>query len=172
MIFMHYFVSYIIIELSNAIWFWFIFKMLSESIYLSIYLWLYSPCGPWELFQFLNLYTVGWTPWMGDQPTSKPLPARRTTQTQNKRTQTPMLQVEFEPTIPVFERGETVHALDFAATVICCQMDLCSLNKFSVYMKQNIVIVYLVARRRVFLYFSCTSTPFEGLRGNVSLRNA
>jgi hypothetical protein len=29
------------------------------SIYLSIYLWLYSPRGPWPLFQFLNLYTVG-----------------------------------------------------------------------------------------------------------------
>lgn len=40
-----------------------------KFLYLSsIYLWLYSPCGPWPLFQFLNLYTVGMTPWMGDQP--------------------------------------------------------------------------------------------------------
>jgi hypothetical protein len=29
-----------------------------------------------------------------------------------------MIQVEFEPTIPVFERAKTVHALDCAATVI------------------------------------------------------
>jgi hypothetical protein len=27
------------------------------SIYLSIYLWLYIPCGPWPLFQFLNPYS-------------------------------------------------------------------------------------------------------------------
>jgi hypothetical protein len=27
--------------------------------------------------------------------------------------------VEFEPTIPAFEREKTVHALDRAATVIC-----------------------------------------------------
>jgi hypothetical protein len=29
-----------------------------------------------------------------------------------------MLQAEFEPTIPVFQRAKTVHALDRAATVI------------------------------------------------------
>jgi hypothetical protein len=29
-----------------------------------------------------------------------------------------MFRVEFEPTIPVFERAKTVHALDRAATVI------------------------------------------------------
>jgi hypothetical protein len=29
-----------------------------------------------------------------------------------------MLQVEFKPTIPVFERAKTIHALDRAATVI------------------------------------------------------
>jgi hypothetical protein len=39
---------------------------------LSIYLWLYSPYGPWPLFQFLNLYTDGRTPWTGDQPTNTP----------------------------------------------------------------------------------------------------
>jgi hypothetical protein len=29
-----------------------------RKVCLSIYLWLYSPCVPWPLFQFLNLYTV------------------------------------------------------------------------------------------------------------------
>jgi hypothetical protein len=38
--------------------------------------------------------------------------------TQNKSTQTSMLRVGFEPTIPVLERAKTVHALDLAATVI------------------------------------------------------
>jgi hypothetical protein len=63
------------------------------------------------VFQFLNLYTVGRTPWTGDQPVARPLPTHRTTQTQNKRTQTSMPRVEFE-------RAKTVHSLDSAATVI------------------------------------------------------
>jgi hypothetical protein len=36
---------------------------------------------------------------------------------QNKRTHTSMPRVGFEPTIPVFERAKTVHALDREATV-------------------------------------------------------
>jgi hypothetical protein len=55
---------------------------------------------------------------MSDQPVASPLPAHRTTQTQNKRRQTSMPQVGFEPTMPVFERTKTVHALDRAASVI------------------------------------------------------
>jgi hypothetical protein len=61
--------------------------------------------------QFLNPKTVGRTPWTEDQPVAKPLP----TQTQNKRRHTSIPQVEFEPTIPAFERGKTVHALYRAA---------------------------------------------------------
>jgi hypothetical protein len=34
----------------------------------TIYLWLYSPCGPWSLFRFVNLYTVCRTPWTGISP--------------------------------------------------------------------------------------------------------
>jgi hypothetical protein len=82
------------------------------SIYLSIYLWLYSPfVGPWPLFHFLNPYTVSRTPWAGDRPVARLLPTHRTTQTQNKRTQTSMPWVGFEPTIPAFERAKTVHGL-------------------------------------------------------------
>jgi hypothetical protein len=36
----------------------------------------------WPLFQFLNLYTVGRTPWTGDQPVARPLPTQRKTQTE------------------------------------------------------------------------------------------
>jgi hypothetical protein len=73
------------------------------SVYLSIYLWLYSS---WLdlglfLFSFLILYTVGRTPWTGDQPVARPLPAHRTAQTQNKRTQTSMPRVEYQPTTRV-----------------------------------------------------------------------
>jgi hypothetical protein len=42
-----------------------------------ICLWLYSPYGPWPLFQFLNPYAVCRTPWTGDQPVARPLPTHR-----------------------------------------------------------------------------------------------
>jgi hypothetical protein len=54
----------------------------------------------------------------GDQPVARPLPAYRTPQTNNKHTQTSILQLGFEPTIPVFQLAKTVHDLDRAATVI------------------------------------------------------
>jgi hypothetical protein len=69
------------------------------------YLWLLSPCGPWPIFGFFNLNTVGRTSWTGDQPFARPLPTQRTTQTQNKRIQTSMSRVGFEPTIPASEDG-------------------------------------------------------------------
>jgi hypothetical protein len=88
------------------------------SIYLSIYLWLYSPMlGLGRFFNFSIFYTVGMTPWTGNQPVARPLLTHRTTQTRNKRTQISMPQVGFEPTIAVFERGTTVHALDRAGSV-------------------------------------------------------
>jgi hypothetical protein len=55
---------------------------------------------------------------MGGQPVTRPRPTHRTAQTQNKRIQTSMHRVGFEPTIPVFEWAKMVHALDSAATVI------------------------------------------------------
>jgi hypothetical protein len=71
-----------------------------------------------RFFIFLIIYTVRRTPWTGDQPVPRPLPAHRATQTQNKRTQTSMPWVGCSPTIPVFERAKTVHAMNRAATVI------------------------------------------------------
>jgi hypothetical protein len=73
-----------------------------------------------SLFSFLIQYTVGRTPWTEDQPVARPLPTHRKTQIQNKPTQTFMPRIGFESTIPAFERGKTVHALDRAATVIGC----------------------------------------------------
>jgi hypothetical protein len=68
--------------------------------------------------RFLILYTVGRTPLMRDQLVARTLTIHKTTQTQNKCTQTSMPRVGFEPRTPVFERTKTVHALDRAATVI------------------------------------------------------
>jgi hypothetical protein len=79
---------------------------------------LYSPLNVGSFFSFLILYTDGRTPWTIDQPASRPLLTHRTTQTQNKRTQTSMPRVRFEATIPVFERAKKVNALDCAATVL------------------------------------------------------
>jgi hypothetical protein len=84
-----------------------------------IYQWLYDRLlDLGRFFGFLIFYAVCRTPWTGDQPVARQLPAHWTAQAQNKRTQTPMPQAGFEPTIPVLERAKTVHALDGAATVI------------------------------------------------------
>jgi hypothetical protein len=74
--------------------------------------------GPWPLFQFLDLFTksVGLLE-RGISP-SQGRYLHTWQHKQNKRTQTSMPQRGFEPTIPVFERVKTVHALDRAATVI------------------------------------------------------
>jgi hypothetical protein len=49
-----------------------------SSLILPIYLRLYSPLlGLGCFFSFLIIYTVGRTPWMGDQPVAKPLPTHR-----------------------------------------------------------------------------------------------
>jgi hypothetical protein len=86
--------------------------------YVKFYLGLYShSLDLGRSFSFLVLYTVGRIPWTGDQSVARPLRTRRT-QTQNKRTQTSMPRVGFEPTIPAFERAKTVYALDSTATVI------------------------------------------------------
>jgi hypothetical protein len=71
-----------------------------------------------RFFSFFVFYTVGRTHWKGNQPIARPLPAHWALQTQNKRTQKFMHLVGFEPTMPVFERAKTVHALDRASSVL------------------------------------------------------
>jgi hypothetical protein len=44
--------------------------------------------GPGRYFSIVIQYTVGSTPWTGDQPVARPQPTHRTAQTQNKRTHT------------------------------------------------------------------------------------
>jgi hypothetical protein len=47
---------------------------------LLLLLWLYSPLlSLGRFFSFLIPYTVGRTPWTGDQPVARPLPTHRTT---------------------------------------------------------------------------------------------
>jgi hypothetical protein len=73
---------------------------------------LYYYYGSTGFCSFLILYTVGRTPWAGDQPVARPLP----TPQQYKQTYMPW--VGFELTIPAFERAKAVHSLDREATVI------------------------------------------------------
>jgi hypothetical protein len=75
--------------------------------------------GLGRFVSFLIFHTVGRTPWMGDQPVARQLPAHRAAQTQNKRTRTFMPRVGFEPTIPIFKRAKTVHALVCDLFVAC-----------------------------------------------------
>jgi hypothetical protein len=69
-----------------------------------------------RFFSFLILCTVRRTPWMRDKPVARPLPTQRT-QKHNKRTQTTVPWVGFEPKIPALELANTVHASDRMATV-------------------------------------------------------
>jgi hypothetical protein len=74
--------------------------------------------------QFLNLrHSVGLLG-RGISPTQGRY-VHWTTQTKNKRRQTSIPCVGFEPTIPVFERSRTFHALDRAATVIGILKNTC-----------------------------------------------
>jgi hypothetical protein len=112
-------------------------------------LWLYSSLDLGRFFSFLILYTVGKSPWTRDQPVARPLPACRTTQTQNKRTQTSMPRVEFEHTISVFEGVKTVHALDRAATAIGYLCDLIALNLLCYTSSLVILAVWTEASNRI-----------------------
>jgi hypothetical protein len=71
--------------------------------------------GPWQLFQFLYLFTqsvellglgISWSQ------------GRYLHTGQHKRTQTSTPQLGFEPTIPVVEWAKTFHASDRAAPMI------------------------------------------------------
>jgi hypothetical protein len=76
-----------------------------------------------QFFSFLIPYTVGRAPWMGDEPVARLYTEQHK---QNKRTQTSMPRVRFEPTTPVFEQAKTVHCL---ATVIGATLSLGAINK-------------------------------------------
>jgi hypothetical protein len=84
--------------------------MLSNDSVLTLYsiMALQPFVGPWILFQVINLYTVGRTPWTEDPPVARTLSTHRTTQTHNKTTQTCIPRIGLEPTIPIFERATTV----------------------------------------------------------------
>jgi hypothetical protein len=79
----------------------------------------WSIAHPWNAsfhFSFLILQSVGFHGQVISPSQGRYL--HRTTETQNKRRQTSMPRVAFEPRIPAFERVKTLNSLDGAATVI------------------------------------------------------
>jgi hypothetical protein len=83
-----------------------------------IYLWLYSPLLDLDrFFSFLICTKAAGLLGRGISPSQRHY-LHRTTQTENKRIQTSMRWVGFQPTIPVFKRAKTLHALDRTATLI------------------------------------------------------
>jgi hypothetical protein len=79
---------------------------------LHLLLWLYGPLlGLCRFFGLLILYTVGRTPWTGDQSVAKPQTTHGKTHIQKKSTQYihPCLEFGFEPTISAFEQEKLVH---------------------------------------------------------------
>jgi hypothetical protein len=92
-----------------------------STSYLSIYLSIY---GCTALCWALAASSVSWyfTQWRGllgrGISRSQGRYQHRTIQTQNKRTQSSIPRVGFEPTAPVFEWAKMVNALDRTATVI------------------------------------------------------
>jgi hypothetical protein len=97
------------------------------SVCLSVCLSIYDPAELVDLgrFSFLNLYTPGRTPWMGDQPVTRPLATHRITQKQNTCIRISTPRVGYEPTITVFEQAKMLHGFDSAATVIGIAVWLC-----------------------------------------------
>jgi hypothetical protein len=88
--------------------------------YVTVYLWLRNPSlDLCRFFSFLFPYTVGRTPWTGDQPVARPLPTHMTTETQNKPTDIHALS-GIRTHDPSVRASEDRSGLDRAATVSLC----------------------------------------------------
>jgi hypothetical protein len=74
--------------------------------------------GSWPLFQFLDLLNSRKDSLDGGLARRKAATCTQDSTHTEFNAQTSMPQVGFEPTIPVFERAKTVHALDRAVTVM------------------------------------------------------
>jgi hypothetical protein len=93
---------------------------------------------PWQFFHFPDLLHSQYFCSEGDQPVARPLRAHRKTRTQNKPTVTAIIQVGFDPTIPVFGGGaKIVHSLGRATTVIIIDNKYLCMTGLLNYSKSN-----------------------------------
>jgi hypothetical protein len=73
---------------------------------LPLSLWLYSPLGVGRFLSFLILYTVGRTPWTGDQSVARPLPTHGTNKHRINAHRHPFL--EWNPIVRAGEDGSCI----------------------------------------------------------------
>jgi hypothetical protein len=102
-----------------------------STIYLSIYLSLYSPCGPWPLFQFLNLYTVGRNPWTGSS-----LSQGRYLHTEQTHIDNPCLEWDSKQRSQCSRERRPFMSLWSAITALCIQY-ICALARVICNQMQN-----------------------------------
>jgi hypothetical protein len=99
---------------------------------------------PFVSLQFLNPIQSHWNSLDGGSAHRK----AATEHKQNKHKQTSMPRLGFEPTIPVFERANTFHALDRAATVIGNSFVITYINTYTLVYTciTHILIVLFIVR--------------------------
>jgi hypothetical protein len=92
-------------------------RMLRQAVFLVFFfLRLYSPCGPWPLLQFPNLYTQLVGP-LGRGISTPQSRCLHTEQHKHRINATDIHALGWIRT-PAFERAKTLHALDRASTMI------------------------------------------------------
>jgi hypothetical protein len=110
---------------------------------------------------FLILYTVGRTPWTVISTSQGHY--LHTKQTQNKRNQTSMSSVGFEPTIPAFERQKRVHVLRLRGH--CDRIEMLVLYIFYLYISQ---LISIKLGARVFTLTIVRVIHFSSYQANVT----
>jgi hypothetical protein len=81
-------------------------------------LWLYNNLDLSRFFSSLAFYTDGRTPWTGDQPVARPIPANNNTNTINAQNTDIHVLSGIRTHDPSVRAGEEVYALDRTATMI------------------------------------------------------
>jgi hypothetical protein len=92
---------------------------LTLLLLLLLLLYIHGPLlGLGGFFSFLILYIVSRTPWFGDQPFAKPLPATGQHKNRVNTKKAFMPPMVFEPITPAFELAKAVFNLVSAAAVM------------------------------------------------------
>jgi hypothetical protein len=89
------------------------------SLFIHSWITLQPFVGPWPLLRFHNIfYTVSSTPWMSDQPVTRPLSTHRATQTQNNIFLVVSFLMAFQPKSHMLSPSPCVlHALPISSSL-------------------------------------------------------
>jgi hypothetical protein len=80
---------------------------------------------------------------MGNQPVARPLYLHKGQHKQNIHTQTCMLRVRFESTIPVLQRAKTVHASDREVTAECIILNEKCATYFTNHLVADLILCFV-----------------------------